>query len=89
MKKIIKAFKKLSKSDQSELYRHYIEGELERSVFPYNGDLEDGVIYKTKECVYLVPIFSIIEVKSSVDEYLEEDENMSYDVSEEEILDEE
>lgn len=89
MKKVIKAFKKLSKSDQSELYMDYSEGELERTVFPYNGDLEEGVIYKTEECIYLVPISSIIELKSSVGEELEEDENSSVEVSEEEISDEE
>ncbi|PWL31458.1 MAG: hypothetical protein DCO96_04465 [Fluviicola sp. XM-24bin1] len=89
MKKVIKAFKKLSKSDQSELYMDYSEGELERTVFPYNGDLEEGVIYKTEECIYLVPISSIIEVKSSVGEDLEEDEDASVDVGEEEISDEE
>lgn len=89
MKKVIKAFKKLSKSDQSELYMDYSEGELERTVFPYNGDLEEGVIYKTEECIYLVPISSIIEVKSAVGEDLEEDEDASVDVGEEEISDEE
>lgn len=89
MKKVIKAFKKLSKSDQNELYMDYSEGELERTVFPYNGGLEEGVLYKTEECVYLVPISSIIEVKSSVGEDLEDDEETSVDVSEEEISDEE
>ena len=89
MKKVIKAFKKLSKSDQSELYMDYSEGELERTVFPYNGDLEEGVIYKTEECIYLVPISSIIAVKSSVGEDLEEDEDTSVDAGEEEISDEE
>ena len=88
MKKVIKAFKKLSKSDQSKLYLGYSYGELERTVFPYNGDLEEGVIYKTEECIYLVSISSIIEVKSSVGEDLEEDEETSVDISEEEISDE-
>ena len=89
MKKVIKAFKKLSKNDQSDLYMDYSEGELERTVFPYSGDLEEGVIYKTEECIYLVPISSIIEVKSAVGEDLEDDEETSVDVNDEEISDEE
>ena len=89
MKKIIKAFKNLSKSTQNELYLEFSEGALERTIFPYNGDLEEGVIYKTEEFVYLVPISSIFEVKSSVGKQLEKDESPSVDINEDEILDEE
>ena len=88
MKKVIKAFKKLNKSVQNELYIDYSEGELERTVFPYNGDLEEGVIYKTEDCVYLVPISSIIEVKSSHKEELEEGSD-SVEFDDDEISDEE
>jgi len=89
MKKVIKAFKKLSKSDQNELYADHSQGELERTAFPYNGGLEEGVIYKTEECIYLVPISSIKEAKSTVDEDLDEEEETNHDLSEEEISDEE
>ena len=52
MNKVIKAFKKLNSWDQNELYLQYSEGELERTVFPYNGVLVDGVIYKTDDSEY-------------------------------------
>lgn len=64
MKKIIKSFKNLKKDLQEDLYRCYSEGELERAVFPYNGTLEQGVLYTDNEVVYLVPISSIIASKS-------------------------
>ncbi len=90
MKKVIKAFKKLSKGDQNELYSDYSAGELERTMFPYNGNLEQGVLFKTEECIYLVPISSIVEMKSSVgDEEEDEDENTDVDIREAEIPDEE
>ncbi len=89
MKKIIKAFKKLSKDVQNDLYIDYSDGELERTVFPYNGGLEEGVIYSTNECIFLVPISSIIEVKSSVSDNLEDDDSESEEIGEEEVSDEE
>ena len=64
MKKIIKSFKNLKKDLQEDLYRSYSEGELERAVFPYNGMLEQGVLYADNEVIYLVPISSIIASKS-------------------------
>lgn len=89
MKKVIKAFKKLSKSVQNELYLDYSEGELERTVFPYNGDLEEGVLFKTDDCIYLVPISSIIEMKSSHKDDLDEDEGGSVEFDDDEVSDEE
>ena len=79
MKKVIKAFKKLNKSVQNELYIDYSEGELERTVFPYNGGLEEGVLFKTDDCIYLVPISSIIEMKSSHKELEEEGDSVEFD----------
>ena len=95
MKKVIKAFKKLSSYDQNELYESYSEGELDRAVFPYNGKLEDGVLFNTEECTYLVPISSILEIKSSGDDDLDDDGlaagevDTDLDVAEDEIPDEE
>ena len=95
MKKVIKAFKKLSSYDQNELYESYSEGELDRAVFPYNGKLEDGVLFNTEECTYLVPISSILEMKSSGDDDLDDDGlatgevETDLDVAEDEIPDEE
>jgi len=96
MKKVIKAFKKLSSYDQNELYSSYSEGELDRAVFPYNGKLEDGVLFNTEECTYLVPISSILEMKSSGDDDLDDDDGLGagevetdLDVAEDEIPDEE
>ena len=87
MKKVIKAFKKLSKDIQTDLYSDYSDGELERTSFPYSGSIEEGVIYNTDECIYLVPISSIIEVKASASEDLEEDNNETTEIDEEEISD--
>ena len=96
MKKVIKAFKKLSSYDQNELYASYSEGELDRTVFPYNGRLEDGVLFNTEECTYLVPVSSILEMKSSGDDDLDDDDGLDageletdLDVAEDEIHDEE
>ncbi len=91
MKKVIKAFKKLNTRVQNELYLDYSEGELERTVFPYNGDLEEGVLFKTDDCIYLVPISSILEMKSSYKEKLEEGEEdgESVEFDDDEISDEE
>jgi len=83
MKKVIKPFKNLTKSDQTELYMNYSEGQLERTVFPFNGGLEEGVIFKTEVCVYLVPISSIIDRKSARAKDFEEYEMSDYDIDEE------
>lgn len=64
MRKMIKSFKTLSKVIQRDLYNMYAESGLERTVFPYKGALEEGVIYKSGDFMYLVPITSIAEIKS-------------------------
>ena len=56
---------------------------------PYDGDLEEGLIYKTEEIIYLVPISSIFEIMSSMGEDFERDEDMNDDVREEDFSDEE
>lgn len=89
MKKVIRAFKRLDKSLQNEVYVDYSEGLLERTQFPYNGGLEEGVIFQTEDCMYLIPVSSIIEVKSAAGEDLEEEESRSETFDEEEISDEE
>jgi len=83
MKKVIKPFKNLTKSDQTELYMNYSEGQLERTVFPFNGGLEEGVIFKTEVCLYLVPISSIIHMKSPQTKDLEEYDMSDYGIDEE------
>lgn len=87
MKKVIKAFRNLNKANQNELYSDYTLGELERTIFPFNGGLEEGVIFKTEACVYLVPISSIVEVKVGGSRNLDQDhdDEMSDYNSEEEI----
>jgi hypothetical protein len=90
MKKIIKAFKNLSETDQQMYYTDYFEGLMERTVFPYNGGLEEGAIYKTDDCIYLIPISSIVQVKSSSSkEEIEFDNDDFLEMNEDEIQDEE
>lgn len=90
MKKVIKSFKKLSASIQSDLYADYSEGELERTVFPYNGNMEEGVLFQTEDCIYLVPISSIVEAKfGGGDDLEDEDGDTEKEFSDEEISDEE
>ena len=90
MKKIIKAFKNLSETDQQMFYTDYFEGLMERTVFPYNGGLEEGAIYKTDDCIYLIPVSSIVQVKSSHSkEEVEYDNDDFLEINEGEIQDEE
>lgn len=88
MSKVIRAFEKLNKHLQMDLYSAYSEGELERTVFPYKGDLTEGVIYKEEEDTYLVPISSIVAMMSDLaDDDDDDDDGSSDDVEVDELDD--
>jgi hypothetical protein len=79
MNRIIKIFTKLSPSLRDEVYKRYSEGDLERTSFPFRGDIVDGLIYDSEGVVYLIPISTIIAGRSGSSEDLEDDDE-SFDI---------
>lgn len=60
MDRVIKNFSKLARSQREEVYTAYHDNESERTTFPYKGAIVDGVIFRTDDVIYLVPISSIV-----------------------------
>ncbi len=79
MNRIIKSFTKLHPSLRDEVYKGYSEGDLERTSFPFRGDIVDGIIYNSEEVVYLIPISTIIAGRSGSSEDLDDDDE-SFDI---------
>lgn len=77
MGKVIRAFDKLNKQVQYDLYDAFYEGELERTVFPYKGAIQDGVIYTVDGDTFLVPISTIVAMMSGLAE--DDDDDSSSD----------
>lgn len=65
MKRVIKSFLKFPEGYQEEIYALYQEGELNKATFPFNGSIEEGVIYVDEEVTYLIPISTIKASKMS------------------------
>jgi len=74
MNRVIKDYSKLNPEHRDEVYIMYSEGDIERTSFPFKGEIVDGVIYQEKDIVYLVPISSIIAWRSIQTSNLENDE---------------
>lgn len=97
MNRVIKDFAKFDDSTQEDIYAAYLEGELERTSFPFKGEISEGVIYKTEETHYLIPRASIIAGRAGSAEDLEDDDDiddddddtLDGDIEPEDIVDEE
>jgi len=74
MSRIIKSFTKLHPSLRDAIYSGYSDGELERTSFPYKGNIVDGLIYDSEEVVYLIPISTIIEGRTGSSDDLDDDD---------------
>jgi len=57
--RVIRSFSKFDSSTKELIYSAFSEGELERTTFPYQGSIVEGVIYKTEEALLLIPIKTI------------------------------
>ncbi len=93
MNRVIRSFTKFSNQLQDEIYELYYEGELERTSFPYKGIIVDGVIYKTTEEMFLVPISTITSSRSSAyfenEDEVDDRDSEDVDTPETPVLDEE
>ena len=98
MKKVIKRFSKFSAEQQELIYDLYADGKLERTSFPYQGEISLGVIYEGEDDeLFLIPVSSIAANKiSSAQDDDEEDtdndsdmDNMEEDTETEVDIDEE
>ena len=56
------------------IYSVYSDGELERTSFPYKGNIVDGLIYDSEEVVYLIPISTIIAGRTGSSDDLDDDD---------------
>ena len=56
------------------IYSGYSDGELERTSFPYKGNIVDGLIYDSEEVVYLIPISTIIAGRTGSSDDLDDDD---------------
>lgn len=77
MKKVIRQFKALNKDLQSKVYYEYTNHNLEKTVFPLNGKLVEGVIYSDEKNKYLIPVLSIIEYRKDVYQDLFQEEDLN------------
>lgn len=97
MNRVIKDFAKFDESTQDEIYAAYSEGELERTSFPFKGEISEGVIYKADETHYLIPRSSIIAGRAGSSEDLDDDDDvddddddtLDGDIDTDEVVDEE
>lgn len=74
MKRVIKGLESFKKHQMEEIIQLYIDGELERSVFPYKGDFTEGVLFKEDEVIYLIPIDSIKKGLLAIEDIDKEDD---------------
>lgn len=83
MSRVIRAFSKLKSSIRDEVYMGYIEGEVERTSFPYKGKIVDGIIYQYEDVVYLVPISTIVAGRSGTSDDLDDEDAPNLEGNEE------
>lgn len=97
MNRVIKDFAKFDDSTQEDIYAAYSEGVLERTSFPFKGEISEGVIFKTDETHYLIPRSSIIAGRAGSAEDLDDDDDddnddddtIDGDIEADDIVDEE
>lgn len=91
MKRVIKSFEKFNEVYREEIYSQYEDGELARTIFPFKGEMADGVIFTDtdEDCAYLIPVSSIKASKLSAamdddddDDTDNEDVDMDTDLAE-------
>lgn len=75
MNRVIRNYSKMPSSLREEVYKGYSESELERTTFPYQGQITDGVIYKTEDIIYLIPISTIIAGRSGSSDDLDDNDD--------------
>lgn len=75
MNRVIKDYSKLPADLQEEVYVEYSERGLERTSFPYKGNITDGVIFKGDDVIYLIPISTIIAGRSGSSDDLDDDDD--------------
>lgn len=75
MNRVIKSYSKLHSSLRDEIYMGYSEGEFERTSFPYNGKVEDGIICQYDDVVYLIPISTIIAGRAGSSDDLDNEDD--------------
>ena len=59
MKRTIKCFQDFTNIQQTQIYKLFESGELERVRFPFQNDIADGVIFNQEEIMYLIPLKGI------------------------------
>ena len=64
MTKVIKRFSKFTAEMQDLIYDLYSSGGLERTSFPYQNEISQGVIYEEDDQLFLIPVSSITEYRS-------------------------
>lgn len=79
MKRVIKSFLKFPEGYQEEIYALYQDGELNKATFPFNGSIEDGVIYVDEEVTFLIPISTIKASKMSSSAEDDDDDDLDND----------
>lgn len=79
MSKVIRSFVKFDSSDKDTIFNDYSEGELERTSFPYQGKLVDGIIFIKEESTYLVPISTIVSGKAGSSKDLDDEDEEESD----------
>ena len=76
MNRVIKNYSKLHLEKRDEVYIRYSEGDIERTTFPYKGEIVEGVIYQEGDIVYLIPISTIIDGRTEQpNNYDDDDDN--------------
>tara|TARA_R110002072_G_scaffold226960_3_gene383858 strand:+ start:157 stop:426 length:270 start_codon:yes stop_codon:yes gene_type:complete len=89
MNRVIKNYLKLNSMLRDEVYIGYLEGELERTAFPYKGKITDGIIYQYEDIIYLIPISTIVAGRSGSSDDSDDDDKQSSEIEDELHLDEE
>lgn len=80
MKRVIKAFEKFPEALQEEIYGAYMEGQLNKATFPFQGNIAEGVIFSNEEeeCTYLIPISTIKASRLSHNDDDDDDDDMDF-----------
>lgn len=77
MSRIIKSYSRFNSNLRDEIYTGYSESDLERTTFPYKGNIVDGVIYHCDDMIYLIPISSIVAGRSGSSDDIDHDDELS------------
>ena len=59
MKRAIREMSKFSRREAETILEAYRSNELETTIFPFKGELVDGVIWRQEDALFLIPIKSV------------------------------